>query len=301
VRWRPTGRSQVEDRRGQSSGGGGLGGMPMPGRLGGGAGCLGVVVLILVVVLGGGNLLSSGGGNAFDVGLQPLPEAPTADTSQPLPGAPDEDRERQFVEFVVDNVQTTWDDLFRQAGQQYRPTTLVLFSGGTSTGCGQASSATGPFYCPADLKVYLDLGFFRELQRRFGAPGDFAQAYVIAHEFGHHVQRITGIEGRVRELQQENPGDRNELSVRLELQADCFAGVWAHSAYRQDILEPGDIEEGLTAAAAVGDDRIQAQTSGRIDPESWTHGSAEQRQHWFQEGFQDGDPNDCDTFQDDDV
>jgi predicted metalloprotease len=273
----------------------------MPGRVGGGAGCLGVIVLILVIVLGGGNLLSSGGGNAFDVGLEPLPEAPPAESAQPLPGAPDEERERQFVEFVVDNVQTTWDDLFRQAGQRYRPTTLVLFSGATDTGCGRASSATGPFYCPADLKVYLDLGFFRELQRRFGAPGDFAQAYVIAHEFGHHVQRITGIEGRVRELQAEDPGDRNELSVRLELQADCFAGVWAHSAYRQDILEPGDVEEGLTAAAAVGDDRIQAQTSGRIDPESWTHGSAEQRQRWFREGFEDGDPNDCDTFEPDDV
>jgi hypothetical protein len=170
----------------------------------------------------------------------------------------------------------------------------VLFTQSTTSGCGPASAATGPFYCPADRKVYLDLGFFAELRSRFGAPGDFAQAYVVAHEFGHHVQTITGVEPQVRRLQQRNPDAANELSVRMELQADCLAGVWAHSAY--DTLEPGDVQEALGAAAAVGDDRIQRTTTGRVDPESFTHGSSAQRQEWLSRGFESGDMGDCDTF-----
>jgi uncharacterized protein len=172
----------------------------------------------------------------------------------------------------------------------------VLFTGGTRTGCGAATTAVGPFYCPLDRRVYLDLGFFRELRDRFGAPGDFAQSYVIAHELGHHVQRITGIEAAVREQSRQDPAQANALAVRLELQADCLAGVWAHSTYERGILEPGDIEEGLQAAAAVGDDRIQRSAGGRIDPESWTHGSSEQRMRWFRRGFDSGDPASCDTF-----
>ena len=180
---------------------------------------------------------------------------------------------------------------------RYEPTKLVLFTEATTSGCGAASSATGPFYCPADRKVYLDLGFFRELRSRFGAPGDFAQAYVIAHEFGHHVQNVLGISDDVHRGQQENADEANELSIRLELQADCLAGVWAYSAYRERLLESGDLEEGLAAAAAVGDDRIQRQATGRIDRESWTHGSSQQRVTWFREGYETGDVNACDTFE----
>ncbi len=191
-----------------------------------------------------------------------------------------------------------WTDLFAQAGQQYRPADLVLFEGSTNSACGGATSAIGPHYCPLDEQIYIDLGFFDELQRRFGASGgDFAEAYVIAHEVAHHVQNLLGISDQVNALSQQDPSQRNGLSVRLELQADCWSGVWAHSIYqRGDVLEPGDIEEALSAAAAVGDDRIQAQSGGRINPESWTHGSSEQRVAWFSTGYETGDPNACDTF-----
>ena len=170
---------------------------------------------------------------------------------------------------------------------------------GVDTGCGTGSAATGPFYCPADQKIYLDLGFFRQLAQRFRAPGDFAQAYVVAHEYGHHIQTITGISGQVEQASQENPEQRNALSVRVELQADCLAGVWAHSTFERGLLEQGDLEEGLTAAASVGDDRIQAETTGRISPETFTHGTAEQRAGWFKRGFDQGDASACDTFSND--
>jgi len=257
--------------------------------IGGGAGGIGLIVLLLFMFLGGGG----GSGFPIDVGpnLQPFPAA-----NEPIEVSQEEAELTEFVTFVVDDVQDSWARAFAEANLQYEATQLVLFRQATQTGCGTGQSATGPFYCPLDKKVYLDLGFFRELQDRFGAPGDFAQAYVIAHEFGHHVQNLLGVSEDVRRAQQEDPGNANELSVRLELQADCFAGIWAHSAYEENLLESGDLEEGLAAAAAVGDDRIQGEATGRVDPESFTHGSSEQRTEWFQKGFVSGDPNDCDTF-----
>jgi uncharacterized protein len=283
MRWkRGVGRRQIEDRRG------GGGGLPI-GVGGGGLGIVGVIIAILFAtgVFGGGS-----GGAVPDIQLPGMPAADGGTQTGPDPDA----RLKDFVGFVVDDVQDFWSRTFAEGEQPYDRTTLVLFDGPISTGCGQASPAIGPFYCPADLKVYLDLGFFRELRNRFGAPGDFAQAYVIAHEFGHHVQNVLGISEEVRRLEQENPDQANEYSIKLELQADCLAGVWAHSAERENLLEPGDLEEGLDAAAAVGDDRIQEQATGRIDRESWTHGSAEQRVTWFRRGFESGDPNACDTF-----
>ena len=202
----------------------------------------------------------------------------------------------QFVSFVLDDAQSTWQQKFQESGSAYQPANLVLFRGGTPTGCGVGQSAMGPFYCPLDQKVYVDLDFFAELDRRFGAPGDMAQAYVIAHEIGHHVQHVLGMDERVRQVQRDNPGAANEMSVRLELQADCYAGVWANSANQRGKLESGDIQEGLGAASAVGDDRIQQRTQGRVNAESFTHGSAQQRSQWFMRGFDSGNPNACDTF-----
>ncbi|MBA2537253.1 MAG: neutral zinc metallopeptidase [Actinobacteria bacterium] len=293
MRWKKVGRGDVVDRRGAG------GGFPMPGGAKGGVGGLGLIGVLLVILLQSGVLGGGGNGTGIDVDprFNPLPQTPGAQSGETLPGAPDPDaRLRDFVAFVVDNVQRSWADSFAKAGQTYEPTKLVLFEGQTQSGCGSASSATGPFYCPRDRLVYLDLGFFRELRDRFGAPGDFAQAYVIAHEFGHHIQSITGISDDVRNAQQADPGEANDLSVRLELQADCLAGVWGHSAYEQNILENGDLEEGLQAAAAIGDDRIQKEATGRIDPETWTHGSSEQRVEWFKRGFEKGDAGACDSF-----
>jgi predicted metalloprotease len=291
LRRRPGG---VVDRRGQSfpvgTGGRGLGGIPLP--VGGG---LGAVVLLVVVVLAFQFCSGGGFGIPGSPDLGGAAEAPAGDSGPTQDGTLAE-----FVDAVFDDVQTTWDqDIFRPAGRTYRDTKLVLFTDRTNSRCGAASSATGPFYCPADMRVYLDLGFFRELSRRFGAPGDFAQAYVIAHEVGHHIQTLLGTNAAVQRESRANPSERNELSVRLELQADCYAGVWGASVYARGILDPGDVQEGLTAAAAVGDDRIQEQTQGRIDPETFTHGTSEQRVRWFQTGFDSGDPNDCDTFNND--
>ena len=253
---------------------------------------MGAVVLLVVVVLA--FQFCAGGG--FDI--PGSPDLGGADQASAGASGPDRDGNLvQVVNAVFDDVQTTWDqDIFRPAGAGYRDTSLVLFTDRTDSGCGVASAVTGPFYCPADGLVYLDLGFFRELDRRFRAPGDFAQAYVLAHEIGHHVQALLGTNAAVQRESRANPSERNELSVRLELQADCFAGVWGASAYARDVLEPGDIDEALKAAAAVGDDRIQQQTQGRIDPETFTHGTSEQRVTWFRTGFDSGDPNACDTF-----
>ena len=298
MKWkRNTGFDQIEDRRGQGGGGGfggmlggGGGGLPIPipgGKAGGGIGGMIIaVVLFLLVsgVLGGGGGLSGlsglgGGGGAVEPGGTLNPQNDTD----------------QFLAYVVSDIQDYWAATFSASGKDYPETKLVLFDGGTQSGCGPASSATGPFYCPADQKVYLDLGFFDELESRFGAQGgDFAIAYVVAHEFGHHIQTVLGISGEVQRLGQEDPSRRNDLSVRQELQADCLAGTWAHSAASD--LEAGDIEEALSAAAAVGDDRIQQATQGRTDPESWTHGSAEQRVAWFTTGYRSGNVDDCDTF-----
>jgi predicted metalloprotease len=203
----------------------------------------------------------------------------------------------EFVSFVLDDTQNTWEQVLPdQTGTPYRHAKLVLFRDYTQSGCGGAESATGPFYCPLDEKVYIDLGFYDELKRRFGAPGEFAQAYVLAHEVGHHVQKILGIEGKVRRLQQQDPRAANPLSVRMELQADCLAGVWAHSTQQRGLLEQGDVESALGAAAAVGDDHIQQMSRGRVQPETFTHGSSEQRVSWFTKGLNSGSIGACNTF-----
>jgi uncharacterized protein len=297
MKWKPGKRSaDIEDRRGAGGGFGG-GGLPIPMGRAGGGGIVGIIVAAIVYfvfIQGGG-----GGGGGFGIpdptgGFPPVPPSGTGQNS--VPGSPDEEREVQFVDFVQGDAQDFWTQQFEGAGKPYQRAKLVLFRGQVSSGCGQASSATGPFYCPLDQKVYIDLGFFDELSQRFQAPGDFAQAYVLAHEIGHHLQQQLGIEQRVREQSQSNPDDANELSVRLELQADCLAGVWARSTYDRGLLESGDLQEGLGAAAAVGDDRIQSQAQGRIDPESFTHGTSEQRSQWLQTGFDSGSLEACDTF-----
>lgn len=214
-----------------------------------------------------------------------------------VPGAPDPQTALvKFVGFVFEDVQRSWQRDFEKVGAPYQPAELVIFRQAVSSGCGPASAETGPFYCPADQRVYLDLNFFAELALRFQAPGDFAQAYVIAHEVAHHVQTLTGVTQEVQLASAQRPELTNALSIRQELQADCLAGVWAHSTYERGLLESGDLEEGLAAAAAVGDDRIQAETTGRIDPETWTHGSSEDRVRWFRRGFEEGDATACDTF-----
>lgn len=260
-------------------GGGGL-------RLGAG----GAILLLVLSLATGQNLFDLLGG-VVDVG-----GPGGGGQSAPYEATPEEEKLVDFVSFVLDDVQNTWAQTFPVAARDYRKTKLVLFTDNVSSGCGYAQAAMGPFYCPADEKVYIDLGFYRELRSRFGAPGDFAQAYVIAHEIGHHVQNVLGLSERVRELQQRRPDQANQLSVLLELQADCFAGVWAHSTQRRDILERGDVEEGIGAAAAVGDDRIQKSAGASVNPETWTHGSSQQRVQWFQRGMQKGTVADCNTF-----
>jgi len=280
MRWTPGGRSSdLEDRRGA---GGGFGGGGMRIGLGGA-----VVLLVLSLIFKQDffALLGGGGGAA-----EPTASAPVAST-------PEEDKRVEFVSFVLDDAQSTWDKLFRERGKQYQHAKLVLFRDAIQSACGFAEAATGPFYCPGDGRVYIDLGFYDELQRRFGAPGDFAQAYVLAHELGHHVQRLLGTEAKVREAQQRAPEQANQLSVGLELQADCYAGVWGHETAQRQLLETGDVEEGLAAAAAVGDDRIQRMSGQGVHPEAFTHGTSEQRSSWFRRGLESGRPEDCDTFQ----
>jgi uncharacterized protein len=284
MRWQRGGGRWIERR----SGGGGFG---MPVAVGGGGlGLVGLLIYLAIAVLGGG------GAGGFQ--LPNLPAAPAAGPqAEPTAGSSDLE---QFLNFVMEDNHQTWQAIFDRAGraEDYRPPkSLVVFEQAVQSGCGFASAQTGPFYCPLDERIFLDLGFFQELASRFGAPGDFAQAYVVSHEFAHHMQNVLGIMDDVREAQQEDRGNANEYSIRLELQADCFAGVWAHSAYGENLLESGDLEEGLRAAAAVGDDRIQQQATGRVDRESWTHGSSEQRMRWFRRGFDGGDPSACDTFE----
>jgi predicted metalloprotease len=292
VRWR---RSQSDDRDVIDQRGAGGGRSPLPGgvRVGGGAGLLGVLVTLAIVLLGGGG--DGGGGSVFGDVSDPFGAAVQSPQGGAIPADQDPDRDlRDFSAYVFSNAQRTWEGNFQQQGSPYGRAKLVLYSGGVNTGCGSATSAAGPFYCPADERVYLDLSFYREMAQRLGASGDFAWAYVIAHEVGHHVQRQAGTERQVRELQRSNPADANELSVRLELQADCYAGVWAHRV-RGD-LEAGDAEEALGAASAVGDDRLQRAATGTIDPDSFTHGTSEQRVRWFRKGQASGEPADCDTF-----
>jgi predicted metalloprotease len=270
----------VEDRRAMP---GGRAALPV------GGGLVGVVVTVLILLLGGG-------GYSVDSPFEQFPAQPATGGST-MDNAPDAESELvDFSAFVVRDLQKFWAADFQKAGRSFSPTELVLFRQRTPTGCGEGSSGTGPFYCPLDRKIYLDLGFFRELAQRFQAPGDFAQAYVIAHEYGHHVQTLTGITKQVSDASQENSDQRNALSVRTELQADCLAGVWAHSTFERGLLEQGDLDEGLTAAGSVGDDRIQERATGRISPETFTHGTAEQRTHWFKTGFDRGDATACDSF-----
>jgi predicted metalloprotease len=271
VKWsRGAGTDQVEDRRG-------MGGVGVP-AIGGGMGVIGIVLFLLVNVLGGG-----GGGNGID--LSPL-QAPSG-AQQPGGTIPANDDAAQFAAFVMNDVQTSWQKVFADSNREYRETKLVLYTGATSTGCGQGQSGMGPFYCPSDERVYVDLDFYKELANRFGAPGDFAQAYVLAHEVGHHIQTLLGISDRVQ---------TREDGIKLELQADCFAGVWGHAAQAEGILEAGDVDEGLTAAAAVGDDTLQKEATGRVNPDTFTHGTSAQRTKWFRTGFESGNPDDCDTF-----
>ena len=270
----------LEDRR-AAGGGGGLGGI----SLGKGGGIVGIIGVLLALFLSGG-LGGSGGGSGVDItdifGQMQSPGG-TVD--------PADDDLVQFMSDALDDIQAFWST-DAGLGAEYRDAKLVLFSSGVSTdGCGNAPSSVGPFYCPADQSAYIDLSFFRELQDRFGAPGDFAQVYVLAHELGHHVQNLLGTSAQVTQEQQADPSSQNDLSVRLELQADCYAGIWGHSAKDRGLIEPGDLEEGLGAAAAVGDDAL-----GNGDQESWTHGSSESRQRWFSAGFENGDLDDCDTF-----
>jgi uncharacterized protein len=282
MKWTRGNRSEnLEDRRGA-----GLGGL-LGGR--GGLGLGGVVLVLAIAYFTGQNPLTLLAG--LDGGGTELPAGPDG-SSPPVQESAAEAERADFLSFVLDDAQAVW----ARALPGYRDAKLVLFRAGVRSGCGDAQSAMGPFYCPADEKVYVDLGFFDELSRRYGAPGDFAQAYVLAHEIGHHVQNVTGTERKVRELQRASPRDENALSVRMELQADCYAGVWAHSTADRDLLERGDLDEGLGAASAVGDDRIQQSSGGGVHPESFTHGSASERSRWFRRGFESGDAGACDTF-----
>ena len=249
----------------------------------------GAVVMLVLSLLFGRDIFSDGTTTTGD---------PTTVASGEVVSSPDEDQLVQFVTFVLNDVQDTWREKLSERRVPYEDAKLVLFRDGTQSGCGTAQSAMGPFYCPLDQRVYIDLGFYDDLRRRFGAPGDFAQAYVLAHEIGHHVQHLLGIDAQARRAQQSNPEMANAVSVRVELQADCFAGVWGHSTSQRRLLEQGDVEEGLNAASAVGDDRIQGSMTGRVNPESFTHGSAAQRAAWFKRGLSNGSVNDCDTFAD---
>jgi predicted metalloprotease len=288
MRWDESHESpDVVDRRGEGPSGGGLQGN---------VGVFYVVFWLLRRPWGWAVLLIGGLAYVF---LRPAPGPDAVGSSSALHGGQsgagqgyDRDApEVHFVSFVLDDVQTTWDQLLPAAGKPYRHAKLVLYTDATETGCGEGSAATGPFYCPLDERVYLDLGFFRELAGKLGARGQFAQAYVVAHEVGHHVQKILGIEGRAPTGRGASGG-----SVRLELQADCFAGIWAHATGQRDLLQAGDVESALGAAAAVGDDRLQRAATGTVSPESWTHGSSAERQRWFQRGYENGAIGACDTF-----
>jgi uncharacterized protein len=284
MRWTPGDISgDIEDERDSSGGGGGFG----FGGYGPHLGIGGTILLLVLSFIFRTNLFQFVGGGP----------APVARSVSQSPESPAEKREVQFVSFVLDDVQNTWDRLLpQQTGVPYHHAKLVLFRDSFASTCGMAQTATGPFYCPADEKVYIDLGFYDELARRFGAPGEFAQAYVIAHEIGHHVQKLLGIEGKVQQLRQQDPREANPLSVRLELQADCFAGVWGHSGEQRAIVEQADISAGLRAAAAVGDDRLQRMATGHVSPETFTHGSSAQRTQWFSQGLETGRVAACNTF-----
>ena len=288
MRWRQGRRStNVEDRRGA-----GPGRARMPGgkglKLGGGAG---IIVLLISMFLGVDlSALLGGGGGA---GVSGLPQLAPPASSQPR----SDDEATAFVTTMLAYNEDVWTKLFKQSNQQYQPAKLVIFDGGVNSACGYTSSAAGPFYCPGDYQVYIDLNFFRELQK-MGAGGDFAQAYVLAHEVGHHIQNLLGVSMAVQKRQRSvGKAEANQLSVRAELQADCYAGVWAHHAHKDNqLLEPGDLEEGMNAAAKIGDDALMSLAGARVRPEAFTHGSSKQRQEWLYRGLNSGDPQQCDTF-----
>jgi predicted metalloprotease len=256
------------------------------GGLGKGLGIGGTVIVLALSLLTGRNLFN-------DLGVEP-----GVGTGSPMTAEDSaaQEKEVHFVSYVLDDTEKTWTNVLGQFNQQYTAPVLVLFRNSTESGCGYAQSAMGPFYCPVDQKVYIDLGFYDELKSRFGAQGDFAEAYVLAHEVGHHVQHLMGTDNRVRQAQSSNPQDANELSVRLELQADCYAGVWANTTKDRSSIDASDVQEAMTAASAVGDDRIQQQTGQRVNVDAFTHGSAAQRAQWFGRGLQTGDVRSCNTF-----
>lgn len=278
MRWQDRRESNnVEDRRQQ----GGGGGIPIGGK--------GRLILLVVVMVAG----------YYGVDLSPLLNEPTTQ-SQPQRqemSQPAKDPLARFTSVMLASTEDAWGEIFQQSGSRYQAPKLVLYRGATRTGCGQGQSVMGPFYCPADRTVYIDLSFYQEMRDKLGADGDFAQGYVVAHEVGHHVQNLLGIERKMREQQQGlSRAEQNKLSVKLELQADCFAGVWGHYMEREQVLETGDLEEALNAAQAIGDDRLQHQSQGRVIPDSFTHGSSAQRYAWFKRGFDSGKPASCNTF-----
>ena len=282
MRWQGRRESDnVEDRRGQSSGP--RGGLPIGGKSG--------IVLLLVVMVAGyygidlTPLLTGGGGDAGSTISEPY--EPTAE----------EQEMARFTSVALGTTEDAWTGLFQRMGRTYTAPKLVLYSGATSTTCGYGQSAMGPFYCPGDQTVYIDLSFYQDMKNRLGGGGDFAQGYVIAHEVGHHVQHLLGIDQKMRQAQQgASEREVNQLSVKLELQADCFAGVWGQVMQKEGLLDPGDVEEALNTAEAIGDDRLQRESSGRVVPDSFTHGTSAQRYQWFKRGFDSGDPGVCNTF-----
>lgn len=287
MRWQGRRESDnVEDRRNNSSGpsfgGGGGGGFRLPGGKGG------IILLIVVVVASyyGVDLTSMLGG-------QPVPQQQSTQRSI----SPNDDEAAKFTRVILATTEDSWGEVFQKMGRTYQPPKMVMYRGSTRTGCGTGQSIMGPFYCPADSTVYIDLSFYDEMKSKLGADGDFAQGYVIAHEVGHHVQKLLGIEPKVRQLQQGvSQAEGNRLSVKMELQADCFAGVWGNSMQKQEVLDAGDLQEALNAAEAIGDDKLQQQSQGRVVPDSFTHGTSEQRYTWFKRGFDSGDPAQCNTF-----
>lgn len=274
MRWSSNGRSKnLEDRR--------SGGVPRGAIVGGGGGLIAVILALLF---------------GLPVGTGPSTPASGSAANAPLPTTPDEEKLVDFISWVLDDVQKTWTSEFSARNRRYPDAQLVLFRDRVESACGVQGAQVGPFYCPADRKAYIDLGFYKLLHERFKAPGDFAQAYVIAHEIGHHIQNVLGTSTRIHQLKQQNPAQANELSVRLELQADCYAGVWAHHTDKRGSLDMGDRDEGLRAAAAIGDDALQKGAGHAARPETFTHGTSAQRKRWFDRGFQTGREEDCNTF-----
>ena len=306
--WTPGGvSSDIEDRR-DSSGGGGGGGFGFGGGGGGGLGIIGFIVLLVISLVTGHNFLGGmmGGGSGApqqggqgyqDQGSQYGPAvagSTTTGTAQAHPAG--EDRDVQLISFVLDDAQRTWTQIFQEEGKPYKHAKLVIYRNETYSGCGTAEATTGPFYCPEDGKIYIDLSFWDELKKFGGDTGEFAQAYVVTHELGHHIQNLLGIEAKEQRLVQQNPGEKNQYSVDLELQADCFAGVWAHSTEQRGIVHPDDIAGALKAASAVGDDHLQSMSGRAVSRETFTHGSSAQREEWFRKGLDGGTIGSCDTF-----